>query len=304
MTALALSLWVAAAACVSVDGDRITARDLAAAGEAFARMAPETEIAYAPVPGVHRQFGTAELERLARRYTAASVAAGDLRPVCVERRTVMLTPELLRAAIGKAVADPAAKIEILDWSRYPVPPGEIEFPRGGLAAAPTRPVPVVWRGVVKYGAGPRFSIWARVRLLVMVARVAARENLPAGQPVRPEQLAADTVEQFPFSARPVDTIAQVAGRAPRRTIAAGTAIFAGMLETPAEIHAGEPVTVQVTSGEARIAFEGRAAATGHHGENIPVRNPATGKSFRARVEDARHVAVDVSPAAAAPGEKR
>ena len=300
---MALALWMAAAGCVAVDGDRILARDLAPAGEVFARMAPETETAYAPVPGVLRPFGTAELARLAERYGATGVGPGDVRPVCVERSTVTLTPDVLRVALEAAVADAEAKIEILDWSRFPVPPGEVEFRRGGLGAAPGRAVPVVWRGAVKYGAGRRFSIWARVRIEVTAARVTARENLPAGQPVRAAQLAVDKVEQFPFAARPLDTIAQVAGRAPRRTIPAGAAIFPGMLETPAEIHAGEAVTVHVTSGEARIAFEGRAGATGRRGENIPVRNPATGKSFRARVEEKGRVTVALNPDGAPPGEK-
>lgn len=303
---MALAVW-AAAACVAVEGDRILAGDLAAAAPWFAAMAPDTEVGYSPAPGARRTFPAAELARLTARH-GASVgprAARELQEICVERVMEELAPETLLAAIGKAVAEAEAKIELVDWSRYPVPRGTLEFPRGGISGLRDRHAPFLWRGCVKYGAGRRFAIWARVRVTVRVNRVIAREPLPAGQPIRPEQLRVETSDVFPFAAPPASRLADVAGRVPRRSIAAGAAVLPGFLDAPREIHSGDVVAVAVSSGAARLTFEGRAEAGGRRGELILVRDPRTGKAFRARVESAGKVAVAVESVAAvpAPGEK-
>ncbi len=89
-----------------------------------------------------------------------------------EQFETALTPEALRAALAAAVGDPQVTIELAQWSRYPAPRGEIEFPRAGIADS--RGPLALWRGYVKYGTNRRFAIWARVRLSVHAARLAAR----------------------------------------------------------------------------------------------------------------------------------
>jgi len=158
---------------------------------------------------------------------------------------------------------------------------------------------------VKYGTGRRFAIWAKVRITVRVNRVVAREALPAGQPIRSDQLQGETVDLSPFAAQPATKLDQVAGRAPRRSIAAAAAVFPSLLDAPREIQSGDVVAVEVSSGRAKLTFDGRAEAGGRRGELILVRNPETGKAFRARVESAGKVAVAVrsTPSAPAQGEK-
>ena len=55
--------------CVEVEGDRILARDFAVSLPGFGGLSPETAIAPAPQPGVHRFFRPFELAALAHRYS-------------------------------------------------------------------------------------------------------------------------------------------------------------------------------------------------------------------------------------------
>src|SRR5208282_472496 len=80
---LALGLWTAMS-CLPLEGDRILARDLAAATPAFALWPPETELGYAPAPGLRRVLRAAELRRLASRQ---GLDGGAMADVCVERPT-------------------------------------------------------------------------------------------------------------------------------------------------------------------------------------------------------------------------
>ena len=280
-------LLAAAAACVAVDGEKILARDLAPALEAFTTLAPETDIGYAPVPGVRRMLHAAELSRMIARHGGIP---GMLSEICVERATEKLTPESLEAALRAAVGNSLATVELLDWSRYPVPHGAIQFPPGGRSGGRE----VLWRGYVQYASSRRFAIWARVRVWVRQRRVVARVALPARKPLRPEQLSVEEVEASPFGAQPEESPDAVVGRLPRRSLAAGTPILPGLLEAPQEIHSGDSVTVEVSSGLARLSFEARADAGGRRGDLIPVRNSATGKSLRARVEGAGKASIAVA----------
>jgi len=284
-------------ACVPVEGDRILARDLAAAEPAFARWPPESELGYSPAPGLRRVLRAAELSRLAARQ---QLDAEGLTDICVDRPTAPLVPEVLQAALALAAGGPGASVEILDWSRYAVPRGPLEFPRTAAVPEGTGPqAPVLWKGYVKYGERGRFSIWARARIAVRATRVSALTDLAIGRPIRAEQLRLDTVRVSPFAAQTAGSLSDVVGRIPRRPIAAGSPILAGQLELPLEIHAGDPVMVRVTSGRAGLKLEALACGEGRRGDFIPVKNPVTGKTFRARVESAGKVSVIV-PGLSAP----
>ena len=297
---LAVGLWTAMA-CVPVEGDRILARDVAEMVPAFAAWPPDADLGYAPAPGLRRVLRTAELERLARRQ---GIEAGSMADLCVERPTAPLAPDVLRAALLLAVGDPEASIRILDWSRYPVPRGVMEFPRAAAVPEGTGAL-VLWKGFVKYGERGRFSIWVRARVEVRGPQVSAREDLAVGRPVQSGQLRLDTVRVSPFGAQPARRLEEVAGRMPRRPIPAGSPVFPSQLDVPPEVHSGDVVAVQVTSGRAGLRLEGVAGGDGRRGDFIPVRNPANGRTFRARVEGAGKVAVVVpgAPGPPSPGER-
>ena len=99
MTGRCLLMLAAAVAargqCLPVRGERILAGDLARAVPAFAGLAPELVLGYAPAPGARRVYGAAELSRLARRY---GLAAEPGMEVCFARPLETLTSERVAAA--------------------------------------------------------------------------------------------------------------------------------------------------------------------------------------------------------------
>jgi len=284
----------ALAGCLAVSpgSDRILVRDLAPAFPSLESAAPETPVALAPAPGVARVFRVVELRSLAQRL---NVPAAPDREICVVRPVAALDPAQLLAAMRKEL--PQAAIEILEFSRQPAPQGEIEFPAGQLRRGAGG---VLWLGYVHYGGSHRFTIWARVKVLVEVERVLAVEDLPSGQPIQAAQLTTRTFQEYPGSEPYASSIGQVAGKWPRLPIRAGAPIRATLLENPREIMRGETVRVEVRDGGALLEMEGTAEASGAFGEIIGVRNPISKKRFPARVEGKGRVSVDAAAAKVMP----
>jgi hypothetical protein len=214
----AFLLAFALAGCVPVEGDKITARDLAEAVPAFSILSGDTVVGLAPAPGARRIFRAAELRRLAAKHGLTLEAAGE---TCAERPMVELDRARVLAAMRSSLDDPEASIELVELVEFRVPRGEIEFPLGGLRKPPSRQpdAAVLWSGSVRYGEGRRYPVWARVRV-----------NRP-------------------------------------------------------------PREVEPTSGRATIVLSGRALSGGSRGDSVMVRNPLSGKSFRARVSGKGTVAV-------------
>jgi flagella basal body P-ring formation protein FlgA len=282
MMLVELALALGMASCATISGEHIEARDLTPVEPAFSGIAPGTVLGYSPVPGARRIFRAAELARLSQQYGFALDAPHD---VCVERDMQSLTREALEAAMRVALEGPQATIEILEWSRYPVPRGPIEFARSGLRAPPrgAETHAVLWRGFVRYAAGRRFAMWARVRISVSVDRVVAVKTLTAGKIIQAADVTVETVDGFPGAIPAAHALDEVAGQIPRRAIPAGSPVFPAILDAPAEVARGDQVVVEVLSGRAKLKLEARAESQGRRGDLIPVRNPATGKTFRARV---------------------
>ena len=292
-------------ACLAVEpgSDRILARDLAPAFPPLAAVPPATEIALAPAPGVARVFRAFDLHLLAARFHLDAAPAPD--PICVERPVAPLDAPKLLAAMRQSLPD--ARIEILEFGRQPAPSGEIEFPAAGLhpaslGARGSQPRPALWNGAVLFAGTRRFAIWATVTVRVAVPRILAVADLRPGQPIGAAQLAAETREEFPSAAPFALTIDQVAGRWPRLAIRAGSPIRTDQLEMPREVMRGSTVRVEVRDGATRLELDAVAQASGATGEFIPVRNPSSGKRFRARVEGTGRVSVDAAqnPAGAKP----
>jgi len=275
------------------DADRITAADVAAA-PVFAALPPETPLGYAPLPGARRIFPIPELERLARRYGASLVPRAE---VCIERVVAPLDPARLLAAMRNSLGVPEARLELVEYSRYPAPRGAIEFARADLAPPPAAQAqaPVLWKGSVRYGAGRRFAIWARVRILVQAECWLAARSLAAGRPIESGQLRQGTYEGFPLAEAPVLSLGQAAGHVLRRAIPAGAPVPLGALDPPYDISRGETVQVNVASGEAHLKLDARAEADGRVGQIIPVLNLASGKRFPARIAGPGKVVVGVQP---------
>jgi flagella basal body P-ring formation protein FlgA len=280
------SLAVAACLAVSPGSDRIRIGDLAGAFPGLEPVAPDLAVAFAPAPGVERLFRLPELRRLAARFNLPVAPAAE---VCVARPVSPPDPALFLAAMQKEL--PQAAIEIEDYSRQPVPAGDLAFPASSLRRAPRE---TLWIGYVRYAGNRRFTVWARVRLSIPVERVVAAADLAPNRPIHAAQLRLETREvSFSEGVFP-KSIEEVAGQWPRAAIRAGSAIRAVELQVPPDVVRGETVHVEVRDGGALVSLEARAEASGSCGDTIPVSNPTSHRRFRARVEGKGRVSVDSS----------
>ena len=275
----------ALAGCFSVDpaSDSISAGDVAKAWPALASLAPDTAIGLAPAPGVVRMFGLPELRQVAARFQIKELPPAG---VCFERRTAPLDPAALRQVLLREL--PGTQLEIVDYSRAPVPQGVIEFPRAGLRAAPGG---AFWYGAVRYAKTRRFAIWVRIRARFAVKRIVAAAPLKEGETLVPSMLKEATVDEFPKDGF-AGSVGEAAGQVLRRPVAAGEAIRTAWLEPPKLVLRGDIVSVEVQRGGARLRLEGFAQASGAAGETIPVLNPLSHRVFRARVQSKGIVFVD------------
>lgn len=149
---------LAALSCIAVDGDKILMADLAKAMPEFA-AAPGTEpIGLAPAPRVRRTFYWHELDRLGKAH-GIQVPAGAA--ACFEGASEILTEERVREALARAPHDPQATFTVLEFSRFPLPRGELEF---GPPPPSDGREPVIWRGRLNYGVRRSATVWARVKV--------------------------------------------------------------------------------------------------------------------------------------------
>ena len=278
--------------CHTVEGDRILAGDLARVIPAFAALPAARPLAHAPVAGVQRILKRSQLDRLAKQNGLSATGVGA---VCFKRASEMLTPERVLEELHRALAEPEAAIELIDYSRRPVPNGTLQFSLRGLSSPsssdPTQPV--LWRGTVRSEGGRSVSVWARVRVSAPRRQVVALRDLSPGVLITRGDVSAVTVEAFPTGEKSLVDAEAVAGAVPRRRIRAGEAIRAAWLKRPHEVERGDLVRVEVLSGAARLLFEARAESTGRLGDAVWVRNPSSGQRFQARVEEKGKVVVRV-----------
>ncbi len=273
-----------ALACQTIDGDRIFARDLAAASAPFGSLDPGVDIGAAPAAGVQRVMQPDELVRLARQYGIALAAPASA--VCFERATQPLTADQLLPALREALNIERAQIEILDFSRFGVPRGTLDFPKTGLMPNG------LWRGRVLYDQGHSMPVWVKARITVERTWVEAAETLAAGKAIEPAQLTLKTGPRFPFEAPLIDSLDLAAGRRPVRTLPPGTPVAAAMLALAHEVERGDIVTVEVRAGAAVLAFQATAQSSGGKGDSVLVKNPENGRPFLAKIQDKGRVLVE------------
>jgi len=278
-----LAMLALATACITIDGqsDRITAGDVAHVLPEWSRVRPLEPVALAPAPGVIRRFHAEEIRRLGVRFGVESSPAED---ICFQRPVHVIPQDRMLAAMKTRL--PEASIAIVESSRVPAPDGELDFPLSGLRQN-------YWLGTVRYGAGHKFTVWARVNIALHLKCVVASTDLKPGMPIQPGDLRLETSDNLKPEqmANYPANIDAVEGRMPRRAIAAGTVVQSGWLEPPKVIQRGETVKVEVVSGVAKLEADVVAESSGGIGDWIWVKNQDSKRRFRARVEAAGRVAV-------------
>jgi hypothetical protein len=152
-------LWTifSVAGCQTVESDRITAKDFARAVPEFSTLPEGVSLGFAPLPGAHRGFTGADIQRIAAQY---GVKTAFRDPVCFE----WPMQRLERAAVLKSMSEVLGQEEIQldEYSLFPAPAGQLVFPLAGLnrQAQGTS----FWRGYVQYAGDKKFNVWAKVRL--------------------------------------------------------------------------------------------------------------------------------------------
>jgi len=290
---LAVVAGLARADCIAVPANNILARDLSGAVPLFQALDPETIIGFAPFPGIERALSSHDLFLTARRFGLA-FPAGELAPsVCVERIVRHLSMEEVRAALLSALDIAAVRLEVLEFSNQPLPPGRLEFQRTSLNRPPGNnpQTPVIWQGRLIYDDQHRLAVWAKVRISVPGEIFLAKESIPKGSVIGAEQIALTRVEQFPLLAPSSAAPLVIVGKVARRTLQAGQPIVAAALDDPKDVTVGEIVHVQVIDGAASIRLDAIAQSSGQKGEIIVVHNPSSGKNFRALIEGRQQVVV-------------
>ena len=268
----------AASACQAVNGDRITAGDLASVFPAFATVAAEKVIGYAPEPGDHRIFEPAELLRIAG---ANGVELRNVTSACFERALMPLEAPAILNALRISLNRPGTEIEVLEFSKFFVPPGKIVFPLESLPARATDHV-AIWNGYVDVN-GRRFPIWARARITVPQSRVVTAVQLHAGQTISAGDVREEETRDFPPKIEPLKSATDCLQHLARRFMPAGTPITSADLMEPNDVERGDTVSITVRSGSALLTLPAEADMSGHEGQVIPFRNSSSGKVFRAEI---------------------
>ena len=256
-----------------IQDDRIYARDVAAAVPAFASVAADFALGYAPAPGTRRVFKGDALERLARNQGVAAEAVPD---VCFERAMATLEAgeilEAMRSAWGAGnVPGSDVRMELRSFSPQIAPQGKVVFPRTGLQlpAASDPQAEVVWRGYVVYGNNRRFGISARARITTTTTRVVAVADLSAGAPVREDQVRLESFDTFALDDRPARNLEEVVGFVPRTLIRAGSTVLRSQLSRAPEVARGDVVKVEVTAGACAPAFRRTSGGRRRNGQDDP-----------------------------------
>ena len=300
---LAATLRVAHGACISVNAPNIMTRDLAAAVPLFAQIDPEISIEFTPYPGTQRVLSSHELLTIATRF-GLSFPVGERAPsLCVQRAVHLLSATEVRPVLLAGLGIPDVQMEILEISAQPVPPGQLEFRREGLnqPRSGDPQIPVIWRGRLVYDGRHSLAIWVKVRVAVNRETLVAAQEIPAGTVIGASQVQNIMTRRFPTlesSSNSQLTIRRTVGMVARRTFVAGETIVLAGLEAAKDVKRGQTVRVLVVDGGATISLDGVAESSGNKGETIIIRNPSSGRNFRALVKGPRQVVVRPTPGGA------
>lgn len=278
---LTLLQFVASAACIAVDSNTIRMRDLAKAIPQFADADPDASLGHAPSVGAIRRFTVGQIQTLADSNNIREI---DAQEICFQRATTLLTKAKLGELLDSTLAAQGVKVEILDFSRFPLPNGELEFTAQGLSMPQQPNQPVYWRGVLRDGSH-RVPLWAKVILAGQCTRAFAVRSLPAGEEIAADGIKFQTVEGYPAHPSCVAPSA-VIGKVPKRGIAAGSQVVPALLDNPLVVRRGEVLAIESRMQGILLRIDAIAEANGRAGDQIIVRNPTSGRRLTARVEAA------------------
>ncbi|HSU59789.1 MAG TPA: flagellar basal body P-ring formation chaperone FlgA [Bryobacteraceae bacterium] len=280
MLTLLLAFLVPPLACHSIHSDWISGRDLAQANPAFSNLPPDLQLSPSPIPGQQRIFRSGELRRIA---VANHLQLSIYSDTCFAWSVKIPDHGALVAAIEKTLAGRSPQVEVLEQSLIPAPEGDVIFPLSGMSGISSHPI--IWRGFVMYAGNRHFPIWARVQVTVTEPRVLTANPIRTGDILSQSGLRLETYKGPADREAAVTDLSSAIGMIARRDIPAGSPISESMIAKPRDVERGDLVSVTAQSGAAIVQAQGLAEQSGRRGDVITVRNPRTGKTFHARVQD-------------------
>ncbi len=233
-------------------------------------------------------FAATEIARIAHANNIRLDQAGEL---CFAVPVHPLVDDDLIAAMRRSLPL-GVDIAILDRSRADLPPGDLVFAPNGLSpASVSEPTVQMWRGYVRYTETRKVEIWAKVSIRGQFTSVVAGKDLAANTPIDASALRIETWTGPMQREQLATRIEDVLGRIPKRPVKAGAPILLSLLAQPPAVRRGESVKVDVQCGPARLRLDAIAERDGRDGEMLELRNPTSGKTFRARLEGSKAVLV-------------
>jgi flagella basal body P-ring formation protein FlgA len=281
---------VAATECVAVPGSEVLAKDLAPRFQELANVPASQVMMLAPNAGVIRWITPLEGQRI---WLKAGLTQGPASAFCIRRESLFLTTTQILEAMDKAFSGENVHVDILEFSRFPIPKGRLDFPVSGLAGSPrTRPEEaVLWRGRVLVDVGGSQPVWVKAKLRVSRKQAVAKREIAAGHVLSPDDVEIVTREVFPLQKRADDRL-RFFGQIAKFRIRAGQQLVSTLFEPAFEVAAGQTVRVDVVHEQVHLRFSAIAEHKGRTGELIWVK-ASSGKRVRARVSGPEEVIVEV-----------
>jgi flagella basal body P-ring formation protein FlgA len=280
---------LAAAVCITIDGESIRVGDIARGIPSFAAADPQVLVGLAPAFGANRTMAPSEVIKLAARY---NVDLPVPQGICFARPSRHLDAAELKEALERALPEKGTNIDVVDFAAYPVPIGTMAFTPSGLQRSSMGDGTRVWHGRVEYGNHRSYPVWAKVRIHCRRTMVVATSMIPAGAIIRDADVAIEERETDPGSSPVASRLEEVIGKVARTRIAGREGVRMSTVSLPPIVKRGEDVEVTVQSGQASLRLTARAQKAGRTGETIPVRNPVSGRIFPVRVEGEGHAVAE------------
>lgn len=288
---IGLSVCRAAANCITVQGEFIRVSDVAS--HISETPLPAEEILLrTPAVGVRRVVERAEVRRLLRLPDAAAIPSSGL---CFEQESDTLTEEHILESMRTSFAGQQVSIRLVDFSRYPIPKGRIEFPRNGLHASRTTRTEqrILWRGRVLDTNGKSTPIWARLHLEAMRDVLVASRNIEAGERIQPGDLELVRRSVFPLDEKTNLPATELTGLAARHRIASGSEVTRLLLAEPYDVEPRQIITLTVHSAGVQLRLPAIAEGRARQGDLVWLKQANTGKRVRARVTGPRQAILEL-----------
>ncbi len=270
-----------------VESDHITAGDLAKVFPAWAEIDSSTEVAYAPLPGIHRRLNPLHLQRWAKRFGVEIEPEQLPGSLLISRRLVRLSEEQavehLRAGIARLYEIDSGHVGVT-LHKFPdplIPLAPLVFDLGGPSTIFNRPssISLRWRDP----GGRTGTLPLQATVWVSASHAVARQSLAAQSELQEEDF---DFQHGPLPGPPDKftlTREEVTGKLLKYPLQPGDVLQSWMLAKPETIRRGDLIQLQLRAGGLLLQTPGRAEQDGSTGDRITCRNLDSGRRVTATI---------------------